>query len=249
MTMQPLPSVGSGGAGKIQRKCSHCEGEDVLRRKSVASFIQRKQSAGGWAAGNAINSQSTAAQGKGERIEDDTKNFMESRFGADFSGVKIHNDRESVQVNRELSAKAFTVGSDIYFNGGEYKPRSDDGRRLLAHELAHTVQQSAGAVKIQKAPAPPKKTIWLHIGFDSSASPNTATMKKLKASIAAIKAGITDCCANKTKACDVQVKTLYDWNQKDKLAPADRDYDGDVAADSALRDKNIANINTGKAGV
>jgi len=67
---------------------------------------------------------------------------MESRFGTDFSGVKIHAGNEAVQMSRELNAQAFTVGSDIYFNSGKFAPESESGRHLLSHELTHTIQQS-----------------------------------------------------------------------------------------------------------
>ena len=68
---------------------------------------------------------------------------MNTSFGSDFSNVKIHNDSESADMNKELNAHAFTHGSDIYFNSGKYSPESKDGQHLLAHELTHTVQQGA----------------------------------------------------------------------------------------------------------
>jgi hypothetical protein len=67
---------------------------------------------------------------------------MESRFGSDFSSVKIHSDDSAAQISRELNAQAFTVGNDIYFNSGKYSPDSEHGKHLLAHELTHVVQQS-----------------------------------------------------------------------------------------------------------
>jgi hypothetical protein len=79
---------------------------------------------------------------------------MESRFGTDFSDVKIHTGSEAVQMSKELNAQAFTVGNNIYFNEGKYSPNSHAGKHLLAHELTHTVQQ--GGVmqkKIQKQDA------------------------------------------------------------------------------------------------
>jgi hypothetical protein len=66
---------------------------------------------------------------------------MESRFGADFSNVKIHTGNEPEQLNRSLNAKAFTVSNNIYFNTGQYQPETDGGKHLLAHELTHVVQQ------------------------------------------------------------------------------------------------------------
>jgi ABC-type phosphate/phosphonate transport system substrate-binding protein len=69
---------------------------------------------------------------------------MEPRIGADFGSVRVHTGSEAVQMNRELNAQAFTNGSDIYFGAGKYSPSSSDGKRLLAHELTHVVQQTGG---------------------------------------------------------------------------------------------------------
>ena len=66
---------------------------------------------------------------------------MGSSCGADFSNVNIHDNAASHEMSSTLSAKAFTVGSDIYFNRGEYNPGSRAGKSLLAHELTHTIQQ------------------------------------------------------------------------------------------------------------
>jgi hypothetical protein len=85
---------------------------------------------------------------------------MESGFGADFSGVHVHTDNNAAQMNQQLGARAFTHGSDIYFNQGEYQPATSTGDHLLAHELTHTVQQGAVGKespvqkRIQKAPVP-----------------------------------------------------------------------------------------------
>jgi hypothetical protein len=67
---------------------------------------------------------------------------MESRFGRDFSRVRVHTDSAAGGAAAALDARAFTVGQHIHFGAGEYDPRSQPGMRLLAHELAHTVQQS-----------------------------------------------------------------------------------------------------------
>jgi hypothetical protein len=69
---------------------------------------------------------------------------MEPRFGADFGGVRVHTDGSAVQMSRDLQAQAFTTGQDIYFGAGKYAPESEDGKRLLAHELTHVVQQTEG---------------------------------------------------------------------------------------------------------
>lgn len=71
--------------------------------------------------------------------------FFESGFAHDFSQVRIHADATSAELADELNAHAFTVGHDVYFGAGQYQPKSRSGQRLLAHELAHAIQQSDSA--------------------------------------------------------------------------------------------------------
>jgi hypothetical protein len=73
--------------------------------------------------------------------------FMERRFGADFGGVRIHTDGNAARMSRQLGADAFTIGHDVYFAPGHYAPASDRGRHLLAHELAHTIQQGHSRIQ------------------------------------------------------------------------------------------------------
>ncbi len=128
----------------IQRKCAGC-GEEKVHRKPIASFIQRKESSPGTLATDAISNQINASKGNGSSMGSDTQSFMQSRFGTDFSDVKIHIGGEAVQMNRELSARAFTVGNDIYFNEGQYNPDSGEGKHFLADELTHIVPQGEQA--------------------------------------------------------------------------------------------------------
>ena len=72
---------------------------------------------------------------------------MEARFGHDFSRVRVHTDGHAAESARAANAKAFTVGSDVVFGEGRYAPETHDGSRLLAHELAHTVQQRGAGTK------------------------------------------------------------------------------------------------------
>jgi pyrrolidone-carboxylate peptidase len=89
------------------------------------------------------------SKGGGQSLDDSTKGEMESKMGADFSGVKIHTGNEANTMSESINAKAFTHGQDIYFN----QNHSPANKELLAHELVHTVQQSEGKVqpKIQRA--------------------------------------------------------------------------------------------------
>lgn len=84
--------------------------------------------------------------GGGERMDEPTAQLMEQRLGHDFSDVRIHRDAKAADSARAVNAHAYTVGSDIVFQDGRYDPSSEPGRRTLAHELTHVVQQRAGAV-------------------------------------------------------------------------------------------------------
>ena len=79
----------------------------------------------------------------GQPLPESARNFFEPRFGTDFSGVRVHTDAEANSLSREINARAFTVGRDIFVGSGQYNPYSSAGRHLLAHELTHTVQQGA----------------------------------------------------------------------------------------------------------
>ncbi|MEO8108812.1 MAG: DUF4157 domain-containing protein [Ginsengibacter sp.] len=91
------------------------------------------------------------AKGKGNSMDTRTQNFMSAGFGFNFSRVKIHTDDGAAKMNRQLKAKAFTVGDDIYFSQNNYDPSSQSGKHLLAHELAHTVQQSSNRLIMRKS--------------------------------------------------------------------------------------------------
>ena len=69
---------------------------------------------------------------------------MEQRFGHDFSQVKVHADGEAANAASAVRARAYTIGRNIVFGSGEYAPATTEGKRLLAHELAHVVQQKQG---------------------------------------------------------------------------------------------------------
>ncbi|WP_167612511.1 eCIS core domain-containing protein [Maribellus sediminis] len=87
-----------------------------------------------------------ARKNSGQPMDKNVRAEMERGFGADFSQVRIHTDGEAEKMNRQMGAKAFTNGKDIYFNEGNYDPQSKEGKHLLAHELTHTIQQTGFAV-------------------------------------------------------------------------------------------------------
>ena len=83
-----------------------------------------------------------SAKGSGQPLASEVKKPMEQAFGADFNDVKVHTNTEADTLNKQLNAKAFTTGTDIFFRDGEYSPGSDGGNKLIAHELTHVVQQT-----------------------------------------------------------------------------------------------------------
>src|SRR3954451_11440659 len=74
------------------------------------------------------------------------RRFMEARFGADFGDVRVHTGPAAAALCRALDARAFTLGRDVVFGAGQYAPARPAGRRLLAHELAHVLQQRAAGL-------------------------------------------------------------------------------------------------------
>jgi Domain of unknown function (DUF4157) len=86
----------------------------------------------------------TACQSGGQPLSPQIRQFMEPRFGYDFSAVRIHTDRAAGEMAHQIQARAFTTGNSIFFAPGEFQPDQKSGKHLLAHELAHVVQQGKG---------------------------------------------------------------------------------------------------------
>jgi hypothetical protein len=90
--------------------------------------------------------------GGGAPLDPGARSFLEQRMGADFSDVRVHTGARADESARSISAQAYTVGTDVVFRSGAYEPDSPSGRHVLAHELAHVVQQKAGPVAGSPAP-------------------------------------------------------------------------------------------------
>ncbi len=103
--------------------------------------------------------QLTHSKGEGSALPGSTRQFMETRFGADFSGVRIHTGAMAESLSGSIQAQAFTHGNDIYFNAGKYAPDTGAGGLLLAHELTHTIQQGASKSVASGAHAVARKPI------------------------------------------------------------------------------------------
>jgi hypothetical protein len=86
-----------------------------------------------------------AKRGSGQPLEPEVRSQMEGAFGHEFSDVQIHTNASADGLAKDLRAKAFTLGKDVFFREGAYQPNSEAGKGLLAHELTHVVQQESGA--------------------------------------------------------------------------------------------------------
>jgi hypothetical protein len=134
---------------KVQRACAECVSNGAPCPKcEEESKIQRRAEG---ADGPAAASDHVATQlGSGRPLEPEVRAFFEPRYGADFSGVRVHADEQADSSARNLNALAFTLGKHVVFRAGEYAPTSESGRRLIAHELTHVVQQRGTGERIQR---------------------------------------------------------------------------------------------------
>lgn len=94
----------------------------------------------------------------GQPLEPGLRREMEHRFGHDFSHVRVHTDIAAQQSARDVDARAYTVGRHLVFDSGRFAPRTHEGQQLIAHELAHVVQQAQGPKLLQRAPGDPPGT-------------------------------------------------------------------------------------------
>ena len=157
----PAPPEGAVSTGRtqepsIQRACAACEEEPDKQ-------MQAKEAPGAApTASPALLASLPALRTGGEPLSESARAFFEPRFGYDFSAVRVHADARASDSAREARALAYTVGRDIVFRQGQYAPDTPSGKRLLAHELTHVVQQAptlrrtaepAAAVALASGPA------------------------------------------------------------------------------------------------
>ena len=150
--VEPLESrrvgLGSPPSGVLQRKCAcggspgadgECEECRKKRLQRKSSVLQPAAPSGGVVPPIVHE----VLRASGQPLEAATRAFMEPRFGHDFSRVRVFADASADNAARAVQARAYTIGRNIVFGAGEYAPGSVNGKRLLAHELTHVVQQSA----------------------------------------------------------------------------------------------------------
>ena len=157
----PAAVSANSASGGIQRKpgcscggvCPQCAGStetpEVLRKVVGAPTASL-------AAPPVVNE---VVRSSGQPLDASTKSFMEQRFGQDFSHVRVHTDSKAADAAQSIQARAFTVGSNVVFNRSEFTPQNASGKKLLAHELTHVVQQQGGhGQQVQRTPLPGEST-------------------------------------------------------------------------------------------
>ena len=140
----------------LQRECAGCAEEEMVQRQEVDEeeilqtkpLMRKATDGGGYTATPRLASYLNRTKGSGHVLPAPTLAFMNRAFGVDFSPVRIHTGNETAEMSRGIHANAFTHGTDIYFNTGKYNPTTAEGNKLLAHELTHTIQQSANVKRI-----------------------------------------------------------------------------------------------------
>jgi hypothetical protein len=149
MRMETSQTVGSffKPATAIQRKCAACEEDDkkIHRKESNENEIQGS---------NELDSYVNTLGSSGQPLPEASRQFFEPHFGRDFSNVRIHNDAVAAKSAQSINALAYTTGNNIVFNSGQYSPESESGKKIMAHELTHVVQQSSGLTTVQRISCP-----------------------------------------------------------------------------------------------
>lgn len=150
--------TGTGRPERIQRMCSRCqrrfrEGKP-LDCPDCEATLQRERAAAATPSIDGRPVHSGQSLGGGQPLSASVRSFFEPRFGYDFADVRVHTGARADEAARSVNARAFTVGRDVVFRSDTYRPETRSGKRLLAHELTHVVQQSGATVRGQAAAGP-----------------------------------------------------------------------------------------------
>ncbi|HYP28371.1 MAG TPA: DUF4157 domain-containing protein [Blastocatellia bacterium] len=143
-------------------ECPRCQAEKPAQGPAR---LQTKHVGSGGAGQAAVPpSVREALRSPGQSLDPEVRAFMEARFGQDFSRVRVHSGATAEQSARDVNASAYTVGRDMVFGAGSFAPGTSEGRRLIAHELAHVVQQAgpSAGVAIQRTPKKEDKVVPHH---------------------------------------------------------------------------------------
>jgi hypothetical protein len=200
----PAPGVSVASAvPQISRKCVACEEEEKLQKKPAV--LQST-------VGGAPAIVHDVLRSPGQPLDTATRAYFEPRFGHDFSRVRVHTDALAEQSAREVNAQAYTVGRNIVFDAGRLATGTHAGRWLIAHELAHVVQQTGAAdgVALQREPKKEEKVVPQDFAVLLSPDKNFVTLAAAIAPDAKVlHATSVEDLAKQLKAIKVPIGTLY----------------------------------------
>jgi Domain of unknown function (DUF4157)/LysM domain len=139
-----------GDASELVHRQAMNLAEDEERKKRPEQ-IQAKEDAGGEiAASPDVESQIDGLRGGGDQLPDDVRADFETQLGQDFSKVRLHKGAQAADAAEAINARAYTKGTDVVFAAGQYAPETSEGKKLLAHELTHVVQQGGAGERVQR---------------------------------------------------------------------------------------------------
>lgn len=152
----PTPSFNPVRTGLLQRKCACGDTPELnggcAECREKRQVIQRQASIAPAAPAGTPWLVQESLRSPGQPLDTGVRAEMEPRFGHDFGAIRVHADPRASASAREIGSRAYTVGHNIVFAAGQYAPQTAAGRHLLAHELAHVVQQARSPGSIQTAP-------------------------------------------------------------------------------------------------
>ncbi len=123
-------------------------------------------------------------KGGGQPLPKSARAFLEPRFGADFSSVRVYSDSSAAHISRSINARAFTHGHDVVFGAGQYSPETSAGKKLISHELTHVVQQegrsqvgisSKAPLSVQRKPSQVRAHRFLGLNINGGVNPTLAS--------------------------------------------------------------------------
>jgi hypothetical protein len=138
VTKPPEKTSDSGKASPLARL------QQTVGNRAVQRLIAQRKGDGAFALDDETANAIGNARGGGKALDPGMEESMGQAMGHDLSGVRVHTSSEADTLSKQLHARAFTTGQDIFFREGTYNPASSDGQKLIAHELTHVVQQSGG---------------------------------------------------------------------------------------------------------
>jgi hypothetical protein len=127
--------------------------QKTVGNAAVQRFLAQRQSDGPSEVQEETAEAIQSKRGGGQSLDAGIAEKAGSVMGQDFSDVNVHTDSQSDELNKQLGAKAFTTGNDIFFRSGAYNPGNSDGQRLISHELTHVAQQGAAQESLGRPPS------------------------------------------------------------------------------------------------